>query len=163
MGCETVLSGSKLMEILGDESYRDHQLRMEQVAGRARKVSWCAVIEAPAEISRVVDEGFGLLLACVRDESTLRAAGITSWVLDGFRKLVYAMNSAQRLWRIEVAMGPTDPEGLNIKLARNDLDRIYTVAVAEAGRIFEVAILAFGGGLDDERLAVFRSRYHRMM
>lgn len=150
--------------MLGGEPPSVHRARVRMLEERSRRAAGVlSRVGAPVSVLRVVDAGYGLLLACHRNEKALSLVGFGPDRMADFKETVRALHSAHVLWRLELERGTLDEGWQNVELAREARDRIYGIAIREALSVVGAARDAFRHEPRGGKVAVFDAWLERMM
>ena len=79
----------------GGPALERHRRRLDTVRALAEALPAGEVRTPDIPVSRVVEEGFGMLIGCRAHFQALAEVGLTSGQVERFRELVFALQSAQ--------------------------------------------------------------------
>ncbi|MBW2277531.1 MAG: hypothetical protein JRF63_08575 [Deltaproteobacteria bacterium] len=138
-----------------------HRKRVDAIRALAEALPAGEVRVPDLPISRVVEEGFGILIGCRAHAEALEEVGLKSDQVERFRELNFALQSAQAILEatrlgVEAASGRAA-----IERAARMRDRVFTLAEAASEDLRECAEFAFRKDRTDERRVLFRSAFRR--
>ena len=138
-----------------------HRRRVDAMRALAEALPAGEVRVPDLPISRVVEEGFGMLIGCRAHAGALAEVGVTSSQVERFRALNFALQSAQAILEatrlgVEAASGKAA-----VERAARMRDRVFTLAEAASADLRECAEFAFRKDPTDERRVLFRSAFRR--
>jgi len=138
-----------------------HRRRLDAVRALAEALPACDVRVPDIPVSRVVEEGFGMLIGCRAHFTSLAEVGVTSGQVERFRELVFALQSSQALFEA-TRLGATGRGGeAAVERAARMRDRVFTLAELASADLRECAEFAFRKDRTEERRALFRSAFRR--
>lgn len=138
-----------------------HRQRLEAVRVLAEALPAGDVRAPDIPVSRVVEEGFGMLIGCRAHFQSLAEVGVTSGQVERFRELVFALQSAQAVLEA-TRLGVEARSGERaVERASRMRDRVFTLTEAASADLRACAEFAFRKDRTDERRALFRSAFRR--
>jgi len=157
--------GLTVDELLGGESLSRHRERIRGVVERERRrLGAASRMPAPANLARVLDAGFGILLECHRSQKEMALVGFDGVRMTRLEEAVKALRSADVLWRLELLGRPGAAGIEGVERARETRDEVYGASVREALRAVSAARDALGhDAIGTGRLEVFDAWMERMM
>ena len=138
-----------------------HQARIAEVRHLVDALAVENVLGPKGSVSRFVEEGFLMLIGCREHFPAIAVAGATEDEVEIFKKLLFALQSAEAIRQARVLLAGEGEDSEHVKAAAVVRDRIYTLAQNVASTLRSQAALAFKEDDDDTRRAMFRSRFER--
>lgn len=138
-----------------------HQARIAEVRHLTDALAVEDVYGPKGSVSRFIEEGFLMLIGCREHFPAIAVAGATEDEVEVFKKLLFALQSAEAIRQARVLLAGEGEDSECVKAAVIVRDRIYTLARNVASTLRSQAALAFEKDDDDTRRAMFRSRFER--